>query len=134
MPDTTARIHTLRAAGTALIVELTEPVPRVLHWGADLGELPPDALAALALTGEPAVLNNSLDLPRRFTVWPTEADGWSGTPAHEGHVAGTFAAPRLTLTGSTYRPLPEGGELALRLTDEGAGLDVALTYRLEPSG
>lgn len=33
MSDPTARIHILRAAGTALVVELTEPVPRVLHWG-----------------------------------------------------------------------------------------------------
>lgn len=49
MSDTTARIHTLRAAGTALVVELTEPVPRVLHWGADPGELSVDALAALLM-------------------------------------------------------------------------------------
>ncbi|MFD0508923.1 hypothetical protein ACFQ0G_51070 [Streptomyces chiangmaiensis] len=33
MPDTTARILALRAAGTSLVVELAEPVPRVLHWG-----------------------------------------------------------------------------------------------------
>ena len=134
MSDTTARIHTLRAAGTALIVELTEPVPRVLHWGADLGELTPDALAALALTGEPAVLNNSVDIQRRFTVWPTEADGWSGTPAHEGHLAGAFTAPRLSLADTSYRPQDEGGELILRLTDPGAGLDITVTYRLEPEG
>ncbi|MFF4316408.1 alpha-galactosidase [Streptomyces sp. NPDC001507] len=134
MSDSTARIHILRAAGTALVVELTEPVPRVLHWGADLGDLSQDALAALALTGEPAVLNNSIDIPRRFTVWPTEADGWSGTPAHEGHLAGAFAAPRLTLAGSSYHPGAAGGELSLHLTDPGAGLDATVTYRLEPSG
>ncbi|MFJ9562466.1 alpha-galactosidase [Streptomyces fuscichromogenes] len=134
MSDSTARIHLLRAAGTALVVELTEPVPRVLHWGADLGDLSQDALAALALTGEPAVLNNSVDIPRRFTVWPTEADGWSGTPAHEGHLAGAFGAPRLTLADSSYRPAAAGGELTLHLTDPGAGLDAAVSYRLEPSG
>ncbi|GHK03847.1 alpha-galactosidase [Streptomyces sp. Y2F8-2] len=134
MPDTTARIVTLRAAGTSLVVELAEPVPRVLHWGADLGELTEDGLAALALTGEPAVLNNSIDIPRRFTVWPTEADGWSGTPAHQGHLAGTAAAPRLSLAGTSYHPQAEGGELSLDLTDAGAGLDVTVTYRLEPSG
>ncbi|MGW7255198.1 alpha-galactosidase [Streptomyces sp. NPDC054834] len=134
MSDTTARIHILRAAGTALVVELTEPVPRVLHWGADPGDLSQDALAALALTGEPAVLNNSIDIPRRFTVWPTEADGWSGTPAHEGHLAGAFTAPRLSLAETSYRPQAEGGELSLRLTDPGAGLDITVTHVLEPSG
>ncbi|MBY8339721.1 alpha-galactosidase [Streptomyces spinosirectus] len=134
MSDTTARIHTLRAAGTALVVELTEPVPRVLHWGADPGELSADALAALALTAEPAVLNNSIDIPRRFTVWPTEADGWSGTPAHEGHLAGSFTAPRMGLVDASHRPLAEGGELALHLTDPGSGLDATVTYVMEPSG
>ncbi|MBM9509909.1 alpha-galactosidase [Actinacidiphila acididurans] len=140
MADSTARIVALRAAGTALVVELSEPVPRVLHWGADLGDLGDAGLAALGLTGEPAVLNNSIDIPRRFTVWPTEADGWSGTPAHHGHIAGTTAAPRLILTGTEVRggsqatPGDQGGELVLRLGDSAAGLDVTVTYTMEPSG
>ncbi|MET9876757.1 alpha-galactosidase [Actinacidiphila glaucinigra] len=134
MADTTARIVPLRAAGTAFVVELTEPVPRVLHWGADLGPLSADDLAALSLTAEPAVLNNSLDAPRRFTVWPTEADGWAGTPAHHGHLDGGAAAPRLTTTGTAVRQDDEGGELAVSLTDAAAGLDITITYRLEPSG
>ncbi|MEU0185838.1 alpha-galactosidase [Streptomyces sp. NPDC006207] len=134
MADTTARIVPLRAAGTAFVVELTEPVPRVLHWGADLGPLSSDDLAALSLTAEPAVLNNSPDTPRRFTVWPTEADGWAGTPAHHGHLDGGAAAPRLTTTGTAVRQDAEGGELAVSLTDAVAGLDITITYRLEPSG
>jgi alpha-galactosidase len=135
MPTTPARTVTLRAAGTCFVVELTEPVPRVLHWGADLGE-PTDAdHAALSLTAEPANLNSSLDILRRFTVWPTEADGWSGTPAHHGHLAGAAAAPRLALTGSSFHHNAEGGgELSLDLRDDGAGLDVSLLYQLAPSG
>ncbi|WP_127355780.1 alpha-galactosidase [Actinacidiphila soli] len=135
MADASVPITALRAAGTSLVVELTEPVPRVLHWGADLGALTEAALAALALTGEPAVLNNSIDIPRRFTVWPTEADGWSGTPAHFGHLDGTSTAPRLATTRVAHHENPEGGgELVLELADTGAGLDVTLSYRLEPSG
>ncbi|MDX2703587.1 alpha-galactosidase [Streptomyces sp. PA03-6a] len=134
MADTTARIVPLRAAGTAFVVELTEPVPRVLHWGADLGPLSADDLAALSLTAEPAVLNNSPDTPRRFTVWPTEADGWAGTPAHHGHLDGGAAAPRLVTTGTAVRQDAEGGELAVSLTDAAAGLDITITYRLQPSG
>ncbi|MFE0627944.1 alpha-galactosidase [Streptomyces sp. NPDC058864] len=134
MADSTARIVALRAAGTAFVVELTEPVPRVLHWGADLGPLSADDLAVLSLTAEPAVLNNSLDLPRRFTVWPTEADGWAGTPAHHGHLDGGAGAPRPTTTGTSVRQDAEGGELAVSLTDAAAGLDITITYRLEPSG
>ncbi|MEU4095805.1 alpha-galactosidase [Streptomyces sp. NPDC026673] len=134
MADTTARVVSLRAAGTAFVVELTEPVPRVLHWGADLGPLSDDDLAALVLTAEPAVLNNSIDVPRRFTVWPTEADGWAGTPAHHGHLDGAAAAPRPVTTGTAFRGDAEGGELAVFLTDAAAGLDITITYRLEPSG
>ncbi|HEY5834456.1 alpha-galactosidase [Streptomyces sp.] len=133
MPDT-PRIVSLRAAGTCFVVELTEPVPRVLHWGADLGELSDADRAALSLTAEPALLNNSLDVPRTFTIWPTEADGWSGTPAHHGHLDGTTSAPRLTTTGTSYRQDAEGGELSVSLTEGAAGLDVTVTYTLEPSG
>ncbi|MEW1863976.1 alpha-galactosidase [Streptomyces sp. NPDC088194] len=135
MPSTSARIVALRAAGTSFVVELTEPVPRVLHWGADLGELSGADWAALSLTAEPAILNNALDVERRFTVWPTEADGWSGTPAHHGHLAGGAGAPRLALSGVEHHEDPDGGgEVRIALADAGAGLDVAVTYRLEPSG
>jgi alpha-galactosidase len=135
MPETTARIVSLRAAGVCLVVELTEPVPRVLHWGADLGELSDADTAALGLTADAAVLNNSIDVPRRFTVWPTEADGWSGTPAHAGHLAGAAAAPRLSTLATDIRQEPGGGgELAIQLTDEMSGLDFTVRYTLDPSG
>ncbi|MEU6217872.1 alpha-galactosidase [Streptomyces sp. NPDC047022] len=134
MSESTARILALRAAGACFVLELAEPVPRVLHWGADLGDLPESGLEALALTGEPAILNNSIDIPRRFTIWPTEADGWLGTPAHAGHAAGTRAAPRPSLVGASHRPAAEGGELDVLLADPATGLDVTVTYRMEPSG
>ncbi|BBB02072.1 putative alpha-galactosidase [Actinacidiphila reveromycinica] len=135
MPTTSARIVALRAAGTSLVVEMTEPVPRVLHWGADLGDLSDADLAALSLTGEAAVLNSSIDCGRRFTVWPTEAEGWSGTPAHHGHLVGGASAPRLATSAVEHRQDPRGGgELRIELADAGAGLDVAVTYRMEPSG
>ncbi|MFJ5102139.1 alpha-galactosidase [Streptomyces sp. NPDC088554] len=130
MTRTTARTVHLRAAGVSFVVELLDPLPRVLHWGEDLGELTDEDLAALALTAEGAVLNNALDEPRRFTVWPTEADGWSGTPAQQGHRGGAATTPRPRLAGVAERP----GELELRLTDRVGGLDITLTYRLEPSG
>lgn len=135
MPTTPARIVSLRAAGTCLVVELSEPVPRVLHWGADLGELTDADREALALTADGAVLNNALDVPRRFTVWPTEAEGWHGTPGHHGHLAGAAGAPRPALTEAAFREDPDGGgELVLRFAEPGAGLDLTLTYAMDPSG
>ncbi|MEC3976050.1 alpha-galactosidase [Amycolatopsis sp. H20-H5] len=121
----------LRAGGTSLVVELAEPVPRVLHWGRDLGELSEEDCAALRLTDEPAGLNNALDTPRRFSVWPTEAEGWSGIPAQEGHRGGTATTPRPRLTRAHQ---PGAGELVLEFDDAVTGLDTVLTYRLTPSG
>lgn len=121
----------LRSSGVALIVELAEPVPRVLHWGRDLGPLTDAGLAALRLTADSAVLNGNIDAPRRFTVWPTEADGWLGTPAHQGHTDGTGTTPRPRLVGAGR---PSDSELVISLADEVSGLDITLGYALDPAG
>jgi alpha-galactosidase len=135
MPSTPTRTVHLRAAGTSFVVRLDRPVPAILHWGADLGELQDAELESLGRTAEPAILNNAPDIRRRFTVWPTEADGWSGTPAHQGHLAGAATAPRLALADyELHQDQAGGGELTLRLDDSGAGLDIVLRYRLDPHG
>jgi alpha-galactosidase len=126
-----ANVVQLRAAGTGLVVELTEPVPRILHWGRDLGPLADGGLAALQLTADPPVLNASIDQPRRFSVWPTEAEGWLGTPAHQGHANGTGTTPRPRLTGAEQ---PTDAQLVLTLADDSSGLDITITYTLHPSG
>jgi alpha-galactosidase len=135
MPMPALDVVHLRAGGTSFVVELTEPVPRILHWGTDLGELSEAGRSALRLTAEPAVLNNSIDSPRRFSVWPAEAEGWSGTPAHQGHVEGTATTPRPWLAGAERRQLPGGvPELVIELGDEVSGLDIEITYRLTAAG
>ncbi|WHT22333.1 alpha-galactosidase [Crossiella sp. CA-258035] len=120
----------LRAAGVGVVVDLTGGLPVLLHWGADLGELTASGLAALAATATAAVLNNAPDLPRTLTVWPTEADGWSGTPAHQGHRAGRRTTPRLRLTEAELAE----NLLVMRLTDEVSELDVELRYHLDEAG
>lgn len=126
----------LRAAGVAFILELTEPLPRVLHWGADLGE-PSDELAnALSLTATPALLANSPDSPRVFSVLPTEFEAWSGTPALSGNAQGRATTPRPRLTGHRVDvPDPgHGGTVTLDLTDEVTGIRTELRYRLDRFG
>ena len=53
----------LRAAGVSLLIELTDPVPRILHWGADLGD-DVGLGEGMRLTGAPAILNNAPDAAR----------------------------------------------------------------------
>ena len=51
--DTADVLH-LRAAGVSLVLDLAAGLPRVLHWGADLGDLPGAALDALRLAARSA--------------------------------------------------------------------------------
>ncbi|WP_448630081.1 hypothetical protein [Cellulomonas soli] len=79
-------IHHLRAGGVSLVVEAPgTQVPSVLHWGADLGPLDEDGLAALAAVAAPAVPPSSIDVPLRLSLVPTLAEGWSGQPGLAVH-------------------------------------------------
>ncbi|MFD6698235.1 MULTISPECIES: alpha-galactosidase [unclassified Microbacterium] len=128
-------VHTLRAAGTAVVVDCSAPVPQVLHWGADLGLLDEEAIRALRATAIPAVLNNAPDVPRSFTVWPSERDGWAGTPAQTGHRSGLATTPRPELVSAQVEPAHDGGGLlTLRFHDAVAGTAARLDLRLDPAG
>lgn len=128
-------VHTLRAAGVALVVDLSGAHPRVLHWGADLGEVGAHTAVALRATAVPAVLNNSPDVPRIFSVWPSEQDGWAGTPAQAGHRDGTATTPRPCLVeADVTRDEAGGGRIALRFDDAVAGTRARLEYGLDAAG
>jgi alpha-galactosidase len=125
------RFAALRAAGTGFVVDLAaQPLPVVVHWGRDLGQLDASGLAALAFVGEPAVLNNSVDVPRRCSVWPTEAEGWAGTPALSGHRDGVATTPRPRLVEHELID----NRLELVLDDAVTGLRITLVYEMDDSG
>jgi len=127
-------IH-LRSGGVSLVFDLRRALPRVLHWGADLGDLSSDELSTLALLAGPSLLHNSPDEPRSFTVWPTQFDGWSGTPAITGHRAGVATTPRVALDRVEHELAPDGGEnLILWLTDRVSELEIRLSYLLTAHG
>ena len=124
----------LRAGGVSVVFNLRRSLPRVLHWGADPGDLDAQALEILGLIAGPS-LDDSSDEPRAFTVWPTEFDGWSGTPAISGHRAGTATTPRVVLDRYENEAAADGGEsLTLWLTDRISRLDIRLSYLLTAQG
>lgn len=125
----------LRAAGVAFILDLAGNLPRVVHWGADLGPLDDDAVSALRLTAVPSSSNYAIDEPRTFPVWPTEHDGWAGTPAISGHIGGGASTPRPRLRGSS-RSVDANGASSIRLEviDDITGLSADLTYTLDQAG
>lgn len=121
----------LRSAGVAAIFDVPPAgSPRLLHWGADPGELDQTALTAIAATADPPVLNSSVDRPRRFALLPTEAEGWSGSPGFAGHLAGTNTTPRFILTSYDL----DTAELVVRMADSVTGLELTLRYRLDRYG
>jgi alpha-galactosidase len=136
MPLSDEAVIVLRAAGVSLVLQAGRPMPKVLHWGRDLGDLDASSSEALRLTAIPAILPNSPDSPRVFSVWPTEFEGWSGTPAQRGHAAGRATTPRPTLQGHDVSLTPDaaGGSVTFEFADAISGTRSTLRYTLAPDG
>src|SRR5688500_2068976 len=82
-------IHHLRAAGVSLVIDACGPsLPRVVYWGADLGELDPSVLEGLVVASVPPVAPNSMDKPVPIALLPEHALGWPGLPGISGHRQG----------------------------------------------
>ncbi|MFD0592811.1 hypothetical protein ACFQZ4_09835 [Catellatospora coxensis] len=94
----------LRAAGVSLVLDVAGPgLPRVLHWGADLGDTPLDQLAGAQDAGGNA-------LPPTAPLLPTQYDRWAGRPGLTGHRDGGPGHLRLTLSAPvTVTVDPSGG-------------------------
>ena len=121
----TQNLFTLRAAGTMVVLDASgDALPRVLHWGADL---PSEAISQLPLVADGPVPPSALDEPWPFTVLPTAADGWLGSPGYSAHRAGGEAASRWFST-----TVDEGG--AIVTTATGNGVEVVLRHALDEFG
>lgn len=130
-----ASIHVLRAAGVSLVIDLSGGLPRVLHWGLNIGLVDAALASALQQSSIPAVLNNAPDVPRRFSLWPTEQDGWVGTPAQSGNRAGTATTPRPRLVGvDAEHNDAGGGSVRFELFDDVTSTRSWLECRLDVAG
>jgi alpha-galactosidase len=129
--------HYLRAAGCAVVLDCTGPrLPRVLHWGADLGELSAADLAALALAGVPQRVSNTIDQDVPVSVLPEQSVGWLGTPGLTGHRDGAdfscaFAVRSVTVAAGDE---PVRHRLVVSAADDTAGLGLLLEFELTTSG
>ncbi|BCY13933.1 alpha-galactosidase [Actinoplanes sp. L3-i22] len=115
-------LYHLRAAGVSFVLNARGAV---LHWGADLGELPP----AFEASRIPAIPPSSIDVPLEWSLLPALGAGWSGRPAlaghHDGKPSGTLpvAAVELSENTITVRAESAGRDLAnvteIELTPQG---------------
>lgn len=147
-PPPDALVH-LTAAGVSLVLDCTDGrLPAVVHWGAALGELSPDDLAALVESGREPVVSNAVDEPIRLAVLPEPHAGWSGKPGISGHRDGNDWSPRFTTTSLRVDHGPTGqaqghrddqdhaggGSVVVDAADPTAQLAVRLRIELLPSG
>ena len=127
MPSPNPVVVTLRSAGVALVLDVSGPrLPRVLHWGCDLGDE-----TGLELATSPVVTNNALDEPLLFTLVPSESEGWSGTPGLELARAGRSAPLRLELVEPV---MVDGATLRAEAADPVAAVHVAVELALDAHG
>ncbi|WP_157518801.1 alpha-galactosidase [Herbidospora mongoliensis] len=116
-------IH-LRAGGTSVVVAVDGGrLPRVLHWGPDLGDLGPDALADLQRAALPAVGDSAVTYPQPVPVLPQLHEGWLGRPGLVGDTDGRRWAPYFrdaahTVDGSLLRSTARDPEFGLTIEVE----------------
>ncbi|MEJ2858015.1 MULTISPECIES: alpha-galactosidase [unclassified Saccharothrix] len=119
-----ADVTHLRAAGVSLVLDHRGgTLPRVLHWGADLG---PVDLDSLALATAPQPVGYSADGPVEVAVVPEQSAGWLGTPGLVGNRGGrafSTAFRVVEVDGTTFRAV-----------DAEAGLELVLEIELTESG
>lgn len=133
----TTHVH-LRGGGTSLLLDTDGPaLPRVLHWGADLGDLSAADVAALRLAAQPPLTGGRPDLVVPLALLAEQSAGWLGTPGLTGHRDGAhfstaFIVRALDVTAGDGTVVAQ----ALRVTaaDETAGLGLTVDVELLASG
>jgi len=97
-------------------------LPRVVHWGADLGELTDDAAANLPLAGPQMRGPRRADDGVPLTLLPSRAQGWPGWPGLSGHRGGYASQPLFALAEVAVDEREEGTFVAYLGRDEAARL------------
>jgi alpha-galactosidase len=120
----------LQRAGTSLLVDLREGrLPRILHWGADLGPLEQSVLRALADAQRPTIGDSAVTYPQPVPVVPQLAEGWLGRPGVAGSRQGRAFAPLFADARSELAD--EGPTARLRTEAMDAASELWLATELE---
>ena len=123
-------IH-LRAGGTSVVVATDGGrLPRILHWGADLGELPDAALDDLARAALPAIGDSAVTYPQPVPVVAQLPEGWLGRPGVTGSSAGARWAPHFRDAAYTL----DGTLLTCKAVDSEYRLALRIELELLPTG
>lgn len=135
MTDPTPAAAHLRRGGTSVVVEIDSGrLPRILHWGPDLGELDAAALDALVRSVQPTVGNSAITYPQPVPVLPLLAEGWLGRPGIAGSRGGRAFAP--LFRDSTAALIEDAAATRLNATavDPQSHLSISIDVELTASG
>ena len=131
----------LRAAGVSLVLDTSGGrLPRVLHWGADLGDVPAAELEALRAASIPPVASGTTDAPVPLALLPEQSAGWLGTPGVTGHRDGAdfstaFAVTRVEVEHDVERDgAPVAHRVVVGARDAAARLGLLLELEQLPDG
>ncbi|WP_405095086.1 alpha-galactosidase [Micromonospora sp. NBC_01412] len=127
----------LRRARTSLVLDARGPgLPRVAHWGAELGPLAADELSALVDAGLAPVVPSSFDAPTVLSLLPEASAGWSGRPGLAGHRDGGAwsTAFRLDALDVTDDDPTGSARVSVAATDPAAALALTVEVELDPTG
>jgi len=111
-------------------------VPRLVHWGHDLGDVEPLMLVQVAAAA-PAIAPSSPDLPLVPSILAGPAEGWSGFPALVAHRVGAAPArlPMRIRRTALSQPVPQSISIELLAHDDhGPLLTIGWHARLSPEG
>lgn len=134
-PPTTDLVH-LRADGVSVVVDLAGgTLPRVLHWGADLGAPDLAVLADLRHATRPVPLGFPVDGEVAAAVLPEQSAGHVGTPGLTGSRDGRDFSTAFAVTGHTVEHTDDATQrLAVQAVDAAAGLALELVLELTAQG
>ncbi|PJJ62291.1 alpha-galactosidase [Compostimonas suwonensis] len=138
---TTPDLVHLRRNGVSLVLSTgAGRLPRIVHWGADLGETDEAVLQSIARAAKPPIGHNLNDQVHDISILPEFEAGWLGRPGVEGSRHGTAWSPEFRvvtqslLLDSTMDDGYRGDLLRVEASDPVAGLDLTVETALLESG
>jgi alpha-galactosidase len=125
----------LESGDLCVVVDVTGGVPRVLHWGASLGDDATGGGYLARLTESQRWSDGLTDAPRLPAVVPEQSAGWIGTPGLEGHRDGADFSTLFTPAGMMLSGDADSGwQLKLDGVDDDARLRLTTSIEVCPSG
>jgi alpha-galactosidase len=130
------RVLHLSVGGVSLVLDAQGArMPRILHWGAALGELTADDLEQLCLASLTPMITSVPDVPMPVGVLPESASGWPGLPGLSGNRDGRAWSPLFTLTTIEQSTSADGAQRVTAVgQDSSTQLTICLEIELVPSG